>query len=156
MRCSTHCPSIVSADAARSCASSPSIFGPDGGFVEVEIEPTTAALGERLQVEGVELVDGQTAEIALGVDAWLADAAAPLRSGLVILIDYGAAAVDLYDPARRPDGTLQAYVRHRISDDPYRSVGRQDLTAHVDVSRSSAQRRRRGCRRSGSRPRPRR
>ena len=109
-------------------------LGPDGGFVEVEIEPTTAALGERLHAEGVQLVDGQSAEIALGVDAWLADAAAPLRRGLVILIDYGAPAVDLYDPARRRDGTLQAYVRHRISDDPYRSVGRQDLTAHVDVS----------------------
>ena len=108
--------------------------GPDGAFVEVEIEPTTSALAERLSAEGVELVDGQTAEIALGVDAWLQDVAAPLGRGLMILIDYGAPAAELYDPMRRPDGTLKAYVRHRASDDPYRFVGRQDLTAHVDVT----------------------
>ena len=35
---------------------------------------------------------------------------------------------------RRHDGTLRAYVRQRVHDDPYRHVGRQDLTAHVDVS----------------------
>ena len=103
-------------------------------FVEVEIDPTTPALAERFAVEGIELVDGQTAEIALGLDDRVRDVAAPLRSGLLILIDYGAPAVELYDPVRRRDGTLQAYVRHRLSDDPYRFVGRQDLTAHVDVT----------------------
>jgi SAM-dependent MidA family methyltransferase len=52
-----------------------------------------------------------------------------------VLIDYGAPAAELYDPVRRrPDGTLRAYVRHRVHDDPYRHVGRQDLTAHVDVT----------------------
>ena len=35
---------------------------------------------------------------------------------------------------RRRDGTLRAYVRHQVHDDPYRFVGRQDLTAHVDVT----------------------
>ena len=63
MRCSTHCPSIVSADAAvlRELAVD---LRPDGGFVEVEIEPTAAR--RAAAVEGVELVDGQTAEIASG------------------------------------------------------------------------------------------
>jgi SAM-dependent MidA family methyltransferase len=106
----------------------------DETFVEVEIEPTTPALAERLRAERVELADAQTAEIALGVDAWLEDVVAPLGRGLVILIDYGARAEELFDPVRRRDGTLQAYVRHHVSDDPYRLVGRQDLTAHVDVT----------------------
>ena len=106
----------------------------DGSLLEIEVDPTTSALAERLAAEGVELVDGQTAEIALGIDAWLRDAVAPLRRGLVVLIDYGARAAELYDPVRRLDGTLQGYVRHRLSDDPYRFVGRQDLTAHVDVT----------------------
>jgi SAM-dependent MidA family methyltransferase len=35
---------------------------------------------------------------------------------------------------RRRDGTLRAYVRQSVHDDPYRHVGRQDLTAHVDVT----------------------
>ena len=54
--------------------------------------------------------------------------------GLVLLIDYGYPASELYDPVRRRDGTLRAYLRHRVHDDPYVHVGRQDLTAHVDVT----------------------
>jgi SAM-dependent MidA family methyltransferase len=108
--------------------------GPNGAFVEVEVEPTTPALAARLVAEGIELADGQTAEIGLAIDAWVASAAAPLRRGLMILIDYGGPAAELYDPVRRRDGTLRAYVRHQVSDDPYRYVGRQDLTAHVDVT----------------------
>ncbi|MEA2578327.1 MAG: hypothetical protein QOD78_1915 [Chloroflexota bacterium] len=103
-------------------------------FVEVETEPTTPALVERLTAEGVELVDGQTAEICLALDDWIAAAAAPLRQGVLLLIDYGAPAAELYDPLRRRDGTLRAYVRHQVHADPYRHVGRQDLTAHVDVT----------------------
>ncbi len=107
---------------------------PDGTFAEVEIEPTTGDLARRLADDGVALVDGQTAEICLGLDAWIAAAAAPLRRGVLLLIDYGAPAAELYDPVRRRDGTLRAYVRHQVHDDPYRFVGRQDLTAHVDVT----------------------
>ena len=107
---------------------------PDGSFVEVEIEPITGDLARRLADDGVALVDGQTAEICLALDAWIAAAAAPLRRGVLLLIDYGAPAADLYDPVRRRDGTLRAYVRHQVHDDPYRFVGRQDLTAHVDVT----------------------
>jgi SAM-dependent MidA family methyltransferase len=103
-------------------------------LVETEIEPTTRALSERLTGESIELLDGQTADIALGIDDWVASAAQGLRRGLLIVIDYGAPAADLYDPIRRKDGTLRAYVRHQVSADPYRFVGRQDLTAHVDVT----------------------
>jgi SAM-dependent MidA family methyltransferase len=106
----------------------------DGSFVEREIEPTTPALADRLESERVELLDGQTAEICLALDAWIAHAAAQLRRGLLLLIDYGSPATELYDPVRRRDGTLRAYVRHQVGDDPYRLVGRQDLTAHVDVT----------------------
>jgi SAM-dependent MidA family methyltransferase len=105
-----------------------------GAFVEIEIEPTTPALAARLADEGIELVDGQTAEICLALHDWIAKAAMPLTRGLLLLIDYGAPAAELYDPARRRDGTLRAYVRHQVHDDPYRFIGRQDLTAHVDVT----------------------
>lgn len=105
-----------------------------GGFVEVEIDPSTPALAARLADEGVSLADGQTAEICLALDAWLADVLADLERGLVLLIDYGYPATALYDPVRRRDGTLRAYLRHTVSDDPYVHVGRQDLTAHVDLT----------------------
>lgn len=107
---------------------------PDGAFVEVEVELTTPALAARLADEGIDLVDGQTAEICLELDAWVAAAAEPLRRGIVLVIDYGYPAAELYDPVRRRDGTLRAYIRHQASDDPYSNVGRQDLTAHVDVT----------------------
>lgn len=108
--------------------------GPDGTLVETEIEPTTPALAERLAAESIELADGQTAEVCLGLDGWIADATAGLRRGVLLLIDYGFPAAELYDPIRRRDGTLRAYVRHQVHDDPYRHVGRQDLTAHIDVT----------------------
>lgn len=107
---------------------------PDGRLEETEIEPTTPRLVARLADEGIVLRDGQTAEICLAADGWIADVAAGLRRGLALFIDYGALASALYDPIRRRDGTLRAYVGHLVHDDPYRHVGRQDVTAHVDVT----------------------
>ncbi|CAN5481232.1 hypothetical protein BH20CHL7_BH20CHL7_11050 [soil metagenome] len=92
--------------------------GPDGSLHEGEVDPTTPALAARLREDDVELADGQTAEICLVLDAWVAAAAAGLRRGLVILIDYGYPATELYDRVRRRDGTLRAYLRHRVHDDP--------------------------------------
>jgi SAM-dependent MidA family methyltransferase len=104
------------------------------GFVDVEGPPTTPALVARLDTEGVALVEGQRAEICLALDPWMTDAATGLARGLLVLIDYGHPAAELYDPVRRSAGTLRAYLRQRVHDDPYRHVGRQDLTAHVDVT----------------------
>ncbi len=106
----------------------------DGAFVDVEEEPSTPALAERLAAEGIQLADGQLAEICLAVEGWVAGLAAGLERGLVLLIDYGHPAADLYDGARRPAGTLAAYYAQRVHGDPYRAIGRQDLTAHVDVT----------------------
>jgi SAM-dependent MidA family methyltransferase len=106
----------------------------DGRFVDKEADPTTPALAERLAGEGIELAEGQRAEVCLAVDAWVAGAAAGLRRGILLVIDYGHPAAELYDPRRRRNGTLLAYLRQRAHDDPYRHVGRQDLTAHVDVT----------------------
>jgi SAM-dependent MidA family methyltransferase len=52
----------------------------------------------------------------------------------VLVIDYGAPAADLYDPVRRPAGTVLAYAGHRASDDLYADPGDRDLTAHVDAT----------------------
>jgi SAM-dependent MidA family methyltransferase len=109
-------------------------LGPNDDLVEIEIPPTTPALAERLAIEGIVLVDGQTTELCLALDGWLAGATRELRRGVVLLIDYGAPAAELTDPVRRRDGTLRAYLRHRVHDDPLIHVGRQDLTAHVDVT----------------------
>jgi SAM-dependent MidA family methyltransferase len=104
------------------------------GFVDVEAEPSTPALEERLRIEGVELADGQRGEVCLALDGWVAGAAAGLSRGVLLLIDYGYPAAELYDLRRRREGTAMAYLGHVAHDDLYRAVGRQDLTAHVDVT----------------------
>ena len=106
----------------------------DGRFADMESDPSTPALGDRLAAEGIDLADGQRAEICLAVDDWIAAAATGLRHGLLLLIDYGYPAAELYDPGRRQAGTLAAYHAQQVHDDPYRAIGRQDLTAHVDVT----------------------
>ena len=105
-----------------------------GRLVDVEGEPSGEALAARLDAEGISLEPGQAAEICLAVDEWVRQAAGGLGEGLLVLIDYGHPAPALYDSARRPHGTLAAYLRHQVGDDPYRAIGRQDLTAHVDVT----------------------
>ena len=50
----------------------------------------------------------------------------------MLLVDYGYPATELYAPAR--GSTLRAYHRHRVHADPLVAIGRQDLTAHVDLT----------------------
>jgi SAM-dependent MidA family methyltransferase len=103
-------------------------------FVDVEADPSNPDLAARIAADGVTLVDGQHAEVCLATDAWVGRAAEGLTRGVLLLIDYGHPAAELYDPKRRAAGTLATYRGHRVGDDPYQSVGRQDLTAHVDVT----------------------
>ncbi len=105
---------------------------PDGSFREVALEPSTPALADRLDAEGIRLEPGQVAEICLALDSWIASAAGALERGELLLIDYGHPAADLYAPAR--GSTLRAYHRHRVHADPFVAIGRQDLTAHVDLT----------------------
>jgi SAM-dependent MidA family methyltransferase len=106
----------------------------DGTFIDVEAEPSTPALARRLEGEGVRFDEGQQGEVCLELEGWVARAAAGIERGVLLLIDYGDPAERLYEARRRPAGTLLAYLRHRAHDDVYRAVGRQDLTAHVDVT----------------------
>jgi SAM-dependent MidA family methyltransferase len=107
------------------------------GFVEVEAEPSTPDLVRRLKAQHIsieQLAQGQIAEICLGLDEWLAEAAAALDRGYVLVIDYGAESSELYDPRRHAAGTLLGYRDHRVVEDPFGGVGLTDLTAHVDFT----------------------
>ena len=83
-----------------------------GELADVEADPSTPGLAERLAADGVVLADGQRAEICLALDGWVERAAAGLRDGVLLLIDYGHQAADLYDPRRRAAGTLATYRAH--------------------------------------------
>ena len=104
----------------------------DHPFDTVLATPSTPALAARLAAEGIALAEGQLAEVCLAIDGWVAGAAAPMERGVVLLIDYGHPAAALYDANR--GSTHRAYHRHRVHADPFVAIGRQDLTAHVDLT----------------------
>jgi SAM-dependent MidA family methyltransferase len=103
-----------------------------GWFAEVALPPPTPEPRLALGRVGVGLVEGQVAEVGLAAAAWVRGLGSRLERGLAMVIDYGHPARALYDPEVRPHGLLRTYHRHHVGDDPYRFVGEQDLTAHVD------------------------
>ena len=106
-----------------------------GNFVWIEGEPSTPRLAEYFAEQGIELAEGQSAEVNLAAEEWVARAGRALARGFVVTVDYGAEAKELYDPRLRPRGTLRAFRAHRFSDDQLRDPGRQDLTTTVNWAR---------------------
>lgn len=105
----------------------------DGWFAEEERTPSTPELAAHLAADGVTLAEGQVAEICLAAPRWVAEAAADLERGLVLVIDYGHPAAELYG-SRRMAGSLLTYRAQSVGDDPFSAVGGQDITAHVDIT----------------------
>ncbi|MBX3028587.1 MAG: SAM-dependent methyltransferase [Chloroflexi bacterium] len=105
----------------------------DGAFAWVEGAPSRPDLDASIRRAGVTLAEGQLVEVRPTVGAWLRALAAELRHGVLLVIDYGHPAVELYGP-RRMGGSLVTYRGHTAADDPLRWVGQQDITTHVDLS----------------------
>jgi SAM-dependent MidA family methyltransferase len=82
---------------------------------------------------GAAAEEGSEAEVAPRVDDELDRMHRALERGVVLVVDYGERAEQLYGPAR-PEGTLLAYRRHRTSQEYLQRIGEQDLTAHVNFS----------------------
>lgn len=104
----------------------------DRGFAWVEGELSSPSLAEPVVASGVTLREGQVLEVRPAVATWVAEVARTPDRGIVLVIDYGHDATELYGP-RRMAGTLLTYREHAVGDDPFRAVGRQDITAHVDL-----------------------
>ena len=104
-----------------------------GELVDVVGEPSTGLLQERLDGLGVTLAEGQRAEINLGLDDLTRSLAESLDSGYVLSVDYGHEASDLYSSSRLR-GTLMCHYRHTVNSQPFRRIGWQDITAHVDFT----------------------
>lgn len=81
----------------------------------------------------IRILDGQVAEVNPDAVRWIGAAAAAIQEGVLVTIDYGAEADELYAPHRMA-GTLLCYRDHQVSDDPFAAPGEQDLTAHVDFT----------------------
>lgn len=107
-------------------------FGEDG-FCERAGPLSSPRLSEYFAEQGIELHEGQQAEVSLDACDWMEETGRRLKRGFVLTIDYGHEARELYDE-RHMRGTLLAYERHRASEDFFRAPGEQDLTAHVNFT----------------------
>ena len=64
---------------------------------------------------------------------WASTVANILKRGYVLTIDYGHESEILYHPART-EGSLRCYRDHVLGQNPFRDVGLQDITSHVDFT----------------------
>jgi len=96
-------------------------------------ELTRPEIARYFEEIGIELDEGQIADVAMDIVPWLQRVAAILREGYVVTIDYGDTADRLYSRAR-PMGTLRGFSRRRLVADPLSHPGEQDLTASVDFT----------------------
>lgn len=76
----------------------------------------------------------QRVELGAPAREWLGTWASAWRSGMMLVVDYGAEFPALYH--RRPGGTLRAYLMHQRIEGAgvYLNPGRQDITADVNFT----------------------
>ncbi|WJH33072.1 SAM-dependent methyltransferase [Paenibacillus sp. CC-CFT747] len=95
--------------------------------------PCTPVVREYMDQEGIRLLEGQTAEVNLQARSWVKEQASRLEEGVLLTIDYGDTAEELYS-SHRMNGTLLCYRGHLAYDDPFRFPGEQDMTSHVNFT----------------------
>lgn len=72
-------------------------------------------------------------EICPAASGLIASLAHALKSGVIVMLDYGFSAREYYHPQRNL-GTLMCHYQHYAHTDPLVYVGLQDITAHVDFT----------------------
>ena len=96
-------------------------------------QPFPEELQRQLTAKALELPDGYRSEFIPDLSAWMAAVTAPLKRGLVLMVDYGFGQRQYYHP-QRSEGTLVCHQRHQANFNPYQDVGLQDITAFVDFT----------------------
>ena len=94
----------------------------------LEIQQVCSRLGVDLPPSGAP--EGWTTEWHSEQAHWFRAMRAGLQQGLLLVIDYALEARRYYS-SRRRDGTLLCLSNQQAHGDPLRSVGRQDITAHL-------------------------
>lgn len=96
-----------------------------------EDRPATGALLEAART--IPVTPPYLSEIGLAARAWVGSWGEILDQGILLLLDYGFPARELYHP-QRSGGTLMCHYRHHAHDDPLYLPGLNDITAHVDFT----------------------
>ncbi len=102
-------------------------------FEELTDKISDSRLVEYFEEQGVSIKEGQTAEINLDAIEWVNNISQLLDKGYILTIDYGYPADELY-ASHRHEGSLMCYYQHVANDDPYKNIGDQDITCHVNFT----------------------
>lgn len=102
-----------------------------GDFEWLIGEPSKPAKESFIQL-GIQLEDGQIADVNPEIKKWIELISCKLKGGYLIIVDYGSEATDLYRASERPKGTLRAFHAHRLAENILARVGEQDLTTSID------------------------
>ena len=114
----------------------------DGNRLVERLGPLTREARTHMARESIRLESGWRVEVCPAALAWVTDAAARLRQGFLVLIDYGHEARELYS-ATHAAGTLATYRGHQIQQGGDSAAGTPpwlaepgafDITAHVDLT----------------------
>jgi SAM-dependent MidA family methyltransferase len=103
----------------------------DGALDWTERE-APAAYDDYFAACGIELQDGQFADVSLEWEALYADLCSVVERGLIVTFDYGYPQSQLFHPRARRFGTAAAYSQQRVTRDLLANPGGQDLTAHIN------------------------
>ena len=105
----------------------------EGGLDWAERE-APAPYEDYLASYGIELAEGQFADVSLEWEAFHREVVNRFERALFVIFDYGHEAAKLFSSRLRRFGTAAAYSGHRVSRDLLGNPGRQDLTAHINFS----------------------
>jgi SAM-dependent MidA family methyltransferase len=109
----------------------------EGDHFARTLRPADAFLGnavrhvERSLEHG--FAEGYRSEVLPQLPYWIQAVSGGMQRGAMLFVDYGHPRGEFYQP-ERSDGTLRAYYRHRMHDEPLLWPGLQDLTASVDFT----------------------
>ena len=93
-----------------------------------------ARYGDYFAERGIELTDGQFADVSLDWESTCEEICRFVKRGIIVTFDYGYAGQQLFSSRARRFGTAAAYAGHQVSRDLLANPGEQDLTAHINFT----------------------
>lgn len=109
------------------------VFSDNTEFKEIKGDLSTTDLQNYIDRYQIPAIRGYRTEINLNISDYLNRLDNILSEGFVISIDYGYSSREYY-AAERYRGSLLCYHKHTAHENPYRNVGDQDITAHVNFT----------------------
>jgi SAM-dependent MidA family methyltransferase len=104
------------------------------GTLDWNEQEASSEYDDYFSARGIELAEGQFADVTLEWEALHADVTRFVTHGLIVTLDYGYPAKKLFHPRARRFGTAAAYSRQRVHRDLLSDPGEQDLTAHINFT----------------------